>query len=85
MNLCTESGKLATEYCPAECVQSVNAIDFTTENLTAAWGYERTTILLPLSAAEYEAYAAQQAADPTFVIPAGKPFRRTTAAACSVI
>ena len=73
VNLCTESGKLATEYCPAECVQSVNAIDFTTENLTAAWGYERTTILLPLSAAEYEAYAAQQAADPTFVIPAGKP------------
>ena len=73
VNLCTESGKLATEYCPAECVQSVNAIDFTTENLTSAWGYERTTILLPLSAAEYEAYAAQQAADPTFVIPAGKP------------
>ena len=73
VNLCTESGKLATEYCPAECVQSVNAIDFTTENLMAAWGYERTTILLPLSAAEYEAYAAQQAADPTFVIPAGKP------------
>ena len=36
VNLCTESGKLATEYCPAECVQSVNAIDFTTENLTAA-------------------------------------------------
>lgn len=73
MELCTESGKLATEYCPAECVQSVNAIDFTAENLTEAWGYERTQVLLPLSQAEREAYQAQQAADPSFVIPEGKP------------
>ena len=73
VNLCTESGKLATEYCPAECVQSVNAIDFTTENLTAAWGYEAHDDPPAAERGGVRAYAAQQAADPTFVIPAGKP------------
>ena len=73
MDLCTESGKLAGEYCPAESVKTVNAVDFTSGNLTEAWGYERSVMLTPLSEAEREAYAARQAEDPSFVIPAGTP------------
>ena len=73
MDICTESGKLAGEYCPAESVKTVNAVDFTGENLTEAWGYERSVMLTPLSEAEREAYAARQAEDPSFVIPTGTP------------
>lgn len=72
MNLCKESGKLATEFCPAECVETVNAVDFTAENLMAAWGYERQPVYLPLTQAERDEYMAMQALDPTVVIPEGK-------------
>lgn len=71
LDVCTESGKLATEHCPDECVETVNAIDFTAENLTQAWGYERTAVFLPLTQAEMDEYTAKQAGDPTVVIPEG--------------
>ena len=71
INICTESGKLAGEYCPTESVKTVNAIDFTTENLTNGWGYERSILLTPLSASQQDEYAVMKAADPGFVIPEG--------------
>ena len=73
ISLCTQSGKLAGEYCPAECVEVRNAVDFTGENVAAGWGYERSVMLVPLSGAERDAYAARQAEDPNFVIPEGTP------------
>lgn len=73
MTLCKESGFIANEHCPAESLETVDAIDFTSENVTAGWGYERTTVYLPPTDAELEAYAAKQAEDPTFVIPQGTP------------
>lgn len=71
IDLCTESGRLAGEYCPAECVETRNAVDFTGENVTAGWGYERSLIFTPLTKEQQEAYAARQAEDPSFVIPEG--------------
>ncbi len=73
VNICQESGKIANEYCPAEGVQTVNAIDFDAANLAEAWGYKRELLFTPLSVAERESYAAMQAEDPTVTIPPGNP------------
>ena len=54
----------------AACVVSDRPVGIDIETLQAP--HEQLSRHV-LSAAEYEAYAAQQAADPTFVIPAGKP------------
>lgn len=73
LSVCAESGKLANEHCPAESVTSVNAVDFSAENVVNGWGYEREIVMLPLSAAKLEEYQAKQAEDPSVVIPTGEP------------
>ena len=71
VNVCQESGKLANEYCPADGVKKVNAIDFAADHLSTGWGYERKLLATPLSVSQREEYEARQAADPSFVIPEG--------------
>ena len=73
LNICGESSALATQYCPAEGVTSVNAIDMASANFTEGVGYLRTQLVEPLTEKQLAEYQAQLELDPTLVIPEGTP------------
>lgn len=64
MSVCTESGCLANEYCPGELVQSVNTIDFASENVVNGMAYAREIILEPPTQKQVAEYEALLAAEP---------------------
>ena len=55
--VCPESGLLASEFCPGAATVSV--LDLSQSNVAEAWGYQRTMMYQPLTAAESATYAAQ--------------------------
>ena len=57
VSVCGESGLLASEGCPD--LQTAYALDLSNPNVSEAWGYTRTLMYQPLSAAETATYAAQ--------------------------
>ena len=57
VSVCGESGLLASDGCPE--IQTAYAIDLSNPNVSAAWGYTRTLMYRPLTAAETATYAAQ--------------------------
>jgi penicillin-binding protein 1A len=64
MSVCTESGCLANEHCPSELVQSVNTIDFASENVVNGMAYAREIILEPPTQKQVAEYEALLAAEP---------------------
>ena len=57
VSICAESGLLASVRCPE--IQTAYAIDLSQPNVSEAWGYTRTLMYQPLSAAETATYTAQ--------------------------
>ena len=57
VSVCAESGLLASEGCPD--LQTAYALDLSQPNVSEAWGYTRTLMYQPLSAAETATYAAR--------------------------
>ena len=57
VSVCAESGLLVSDRCPE--MQTAYALDLSNPNVSEAWGYTRTLMYRPLSAAETATYAAQ--------------------------
>ena len=57
VSVCAESGHLASDGCPE--MQTAYTLDLGQPNVSEAWGYTRTLMYRPLSAAETATYAAQ--------------------------
>ncbi len=69
MSVCAESGCLSTEYCPVDGVQTVNTIDFSSENVVSGMRYAREIIAEPPSGKQMTEYEALLATDSTAAAP----------------
>lgn len=73
VSVCGESGLLASDGCPE--MQTAYALDLSNPNVSEAWGYTRTLMYRPLSAAETATYAAQLAEGLITEMPQGEVVR----------
>ena len=55
--VCSETGMLASDFCPV--TSTVSALDLSQPNVSEAWGYTRSLLYQPLTAAEAATYEAQ--------------------------
>ncbi|MDO4812235.1 MAG: transglycosylase domain-containing protein [Eubacteriales bacterium] len=69
--VCPESGLLASEHCPG--ASTVSVLDLSQSNVSEAWGYQRTMMYQPLTAAESATYAAQLEDGTIAEMPHGAP------------